>query len=490
MVAPKTTRVGGGIGALLLTMMVMPAQALAAPEPPACAKARALRAEKKPAAAANAERNCKAVLARQAKQEARERAREAEAKKRAEKRAREEEKRRKAEAAKKEEAARAKREQQEAAIREAARIKLPTAPAPAPNSRAGGTPVPTPQELLNGPAMTWDMALPMTALEVEEAGLDAKLDISPATFPKRWAAREVIVQFIEAMSGRTRQQLLSSSPSSDVESRLASRVKLYLAPTSPVADRSEATLAGAAKVAADPAFHKRVVGRLAPPAERAKYYSSEHFQKVVTLSAQGSPAGKLTKSRLDAEKDPKVDRTVFGFALGDPMRFPRCTVGQRPPADGICYVPQGLGAIVHGTFAAGIWERIPGTEQVSINVGSGRCPDWLGGCGAVLVLKDGYIVGAQFTSDKDDGYTQAKLSAKYGTPKVSRLTPIDCSTRYSSAISKAEVVHRSVDRQLRSWRKPSLMVDMSQGCNGPMIEIRTGVLQRLLENLDASSPKL
>ena len=116
----------------------------------------------------------------------------------------------------------------------------------------------------------------------------------------------------------------------------------------------------------------------------------------------------------------KVDTTVFGLQLGDPLKLPQCGGGGLFGALTQTKVTCVAGDDVVG-FAVALIAEATGDAQlgelVHISLPADRCPAWMSGCTAIGVIENGRLMAISAVTD-GPGVEQAaakELRAKYGT---------------------------------------------------------------------------
>jgi hypothetical protein len=359
-------------------------------------------------------------------------------------------------------------------------------------SGASSAKAPAPAPAANSPSERyipeeWEQALPWNPLEVEEAGVTQSFERTPDAFARRWAAREVIAQYIEVMAGVPRGRLPPKSLGSD-------RMNAYTSNTSPVAERTPAVLQQAARYAADAAFHEQVITKVVPSPHREAYFSSDAWQALVKKDRIASPAAMQTKKELDVAKRPDVDRKVFGIELGEVPSHPPCAAGQFTPGGQTCALTEGgLVSMIYKVTATGETNETPGTQRVVVMLAQSRCPEWVDSCAVALTLKDEYAVAASFRTSRraSDAFVEQQLTDKYGVVKVTGHEDYVCTSHDRSAYTEYVYVERTpIKIDYRRWEKPGLTVYYAQACMGGVVDVYTDVYRRLLGQAQSSQPKM
>lgn len=192
----------------------------------------------------------------------------------------------------------------------------------------------------------------------------------------------------------------------------------------------------------------------------------------------------------------KVDRTVFGIALGEPLTLPACTE-ERPqnnclksntgPAfnsDPFGALAQGLQSWVEKAATTG-GVTPPGMAQQIVVLGSARCPNWVM-CQMVVTTKNGYALAATFQTSLVRKLTGANvqddvarnLFAKYHVKPVEDGAS-ECNVRYQGVALGTS--SRAKDWQ---WSPPGLSVHYTTfgnptNCDQGRVDIQTSAYTEL-----------
>jgi hypothetical protein len=132
------------------------------------------------------------------------------------------------------------------------------------------------------------------------------------------------------------------------------------------------------------------------------------------------PDPSLLEDQMAASKD-RVDLSVFGIRLGDPLSLPPCGVSPGGPTDA-CVV-SGPRAMVLSLSARAPTGRLPprvsGVADVPVQLPASKCPNWLAagrtGCTVFFTTKGGYTAAAFFPvgGDSFQDSIEAGLTEKY-----------------------------------------------------------------------------
>jgi hypothetical protein len=126
----------------------------------------------------------------------------------------------------------------------------------------------------------------------------------------------------------------------------------------------------------------------------------------------------------------KVDTTVFGLQLGDPLNLPQCAGGLFGPLTRTkvtCVAGDDVVGIAVAIIAEATGDAQMG-EAVHISLPADRCPAWMSDCTAMAVVENGRLMAISAVTD-GPGVEQAaakELRAKYGTRATARqrfITP-------------------------------------------------------------------
>lgn len=332
----------------------------------------------------------------------------------------------------------------------------------------------------------WELDLPTMAGDVERAVLDDPnpYDQSPNVGPGRWAAREVMIQFAEALSGKKRTELVTS------KGVTADRVALYLSSKRAVVLPTPEVMTKAAALARDPAFQKWVLKKLVAPEWQAVYFRTPHWARLVRDAELASPEAQKTRAELASERRPGVDRSLFGITLGEPLELPRCGPLQLGPGPSTCLRGNDAAAALHTWMVAD--EVLPGTQLAPVLLGRDRCPEWVDGCAVWLTLKNGLPVAAKFiTSRATDSYVEGALVEKYGARPKSTSHEVRCvSSARDYADGTRAVTRKQRTVSVRRWQLPGLSVIYFPGCTGGEVTVSTGVHGRIVQQAEAKKPKM
>lgn len=166
------------------------------------------------------------------------------------------------------------------------------------------------------PLMEWESKLPQDQAQLDAAVYDDSGSEEMAV--KQVAVREVMIQYIEVLSGQNRRELFENQ--SSARALRALELMQYIAHS----DWGPDVLPQAQQLAHDPDFQTRVLKQLVPIAYHQRYYASDHFTELRRISsAESSPTAVGTRQALEAEKAPGLERSVLGLTLGEPLRFTR-----------------------------------------------------------------------------------------------------------------------------------------------------------------------
>ena len=133
----------------------------------------------------------------------------------------------------------------------------------------------------------------------------------------------------------------------------------------------------------------------------------------------------------------KVDTTVFGLQLGDPLNLPQCAEGLFGPLTRTkvtCVAGDDVVGIAVAIIAEATGDAQMG-EAVHISLPADRCPAWLSDCTAMAVVENGRLMAISAVTD-GPGVEQAaakELRAKYGTRVTAQqrfITPDSGAARF------------------------------------------------------------
>jgi hypothetical protein len=177
-----------------------------------------------------------------------------------------------------------------------------------------------------------------------------------------------------------------------------------------------------------------------------KYFSPETRRAFYAalkgeVPTQSAPAGSLLTassaapagSASAATKDPsiakakinKVDTTVFGWQLGEPLRLRACPLIMIDVEEN-CHIK---GQVPLGVDpATGLEYRLAEAVVRTVRLTPANCPSWVSNCDVNVMIRDGNLVGLYiYTAGRDvEKATNAELRAKYGEPSgasIGVITP-------------------------------------------------------------------
>jgi hypothetical protein len=159
------------------------------------------------------------------------------------------------------------------------------------------------------------------------------------------------------------------------------------------------------------------------------------------VPTQSAPAGSLltpssaapASSASAATKDPsiakakiaKVDTTVFGWQLGEPLRLRPCPLIMIDVEEN-CHIK---GQVPLGVDpATGLEYRLAEAVVRTVRLTPANCPSWVTNCDVNVMIRDGNLVGLYiYTAGRDvEKATNGELRAKYGEPSgayIGMITP-------------------------------------------------------------------
>jgi len=177
-----------------------------------------------------------------------------------------------------------------------------------------------------------------------------------------------------------------------------------------------------------------------------KYFSPETRRAFYAalkgeVPTQSAPAGSLltpaaeppARSAATPPRDPsiakantaKVDTTVFGWQLGEPLRLRPCPLIMIDFQEN-CHIQ---GQVPLGVDpATGLEYRLAGAVVRTVRLTAANCPSWVRNCDVNVMIRDGNLVGLYiYTAGRDvEKATNAELRAKYGEPSgayIGMITP-------------------------------------------------------------------
>lgn len=187
-----------------------------------------------------------------------------------------------------------------------------------------------------------------------------------------------------------------------------------------------------AKYEADPAYLDFLLVQLFSPKFRADYYA--WIRKPVPQLAPGQvPKSSPPDPSIAKAKAFKMDTSVFGLELGQPVSLPTCA-DKLLAADKRTCIPEDPSAGAGGLLDL-LNQIIPNASEaadpnvIDIRLDEDHCPSWVGHmCSAQILLHDGVLVAVAVSTKgrQVENSVNAELKAKYGQPNLiqnGKITP-------------------------------------------------------------------
>jgi hypothetical protein len=190
----------------------------------------------------------------------------------------------------------------------------------------------------------------------------------------------------------------------------------------------------------DPAFFDGLLTQLFSPKFRVDYYAWVRRPVPALTSGLGGAtrAASLDPSIAKA-KTFKMDTSVFGMELGQPLSLPACTAGLfKNAADPTCVndpnaaTGNPLVDLLMGTIGLAQQpnaKKDPLSHEFTISLDADHCPSWVvPGCQATALVYEGQLVAVAVSTNgrKVENSVNSELRAKYGPPNLTRdgrITP-------------------------------------------------------------------
>lgn len=179
------------------------------------------------------------------------------------------------------------------------------------------------------------------------------------------------------------------------------------------------------KYESDPAFFDDLLVQLFSSKFRADYYAWVR-KPVPQLAAAASAKGPSPDPSIAKAKAAKMDTTVFGLELGQPLSLPTCTGVLKGTNNPTCVYDSGAGTGL--AILDYLTSMIPSDQAqkadpnvMQIQLDDDHCPAWLWvGCQAEVLLHDGVLVAVAVSTNgrKVENLVNAELRAKYGPPTI------------------------------------------------------------------------
>jgi len=172
----------------------------------------------------------------------------------------------------------------------------------------------------------------------------------------------------------------------------------------------------------DPIFIDGILTKFFTPQFRLDYYAWVR-KPVPAATAKGATGPRIAPDPSIAKaKAAKVDTSVFGLALGEPIQIATCKDTMTSVDPNNCIIDpnaeSGFGLIDELTKMFGTLGGPADPNLMSVQLNQAHCPSWLSGCSAAVEIHDGVIVSVTVKTQgrKVENSVNAELRAKYGPP--------------------------------------------------------------------------
>lgn len=211
------------------------------------------------------------------------------------------------------------------------------------------------------------------------------------------------------------------------------------------------------------------------------------------------PSDAALRRRIEADRSPGVDRSVFGLELGRPLELPPCSKEDVSGGASSLFLRIGKGATrtcVGGIdprgaaraieAAVGLPRPATGVSRTMVTLADESCPDWLrigGMCAVEISTKDDLALGAVLITGNGPRYApkiMRQLTEKYGR-EPDRGDTVTCENSATGVVTdRATVLH---------WTLPGLHVTYDPiigDCNRGQITVELDTLRELRRAAEAA----